>query len=66
MRKERKDTLQRAARNNYGYIDCDPGTDFSGRLNHCSEFTINRYIRMGWLVKRGIGLILTYEGYEHI
>ena len=62
----RRDALQRAARNNYRHIDCTPGTDFSGRLNHVSESTISRYIRSGWLEKRGIGLVLTQDGYAHI
>ena len=64
--RNKRDSLQIAGRNNYGCIDCAPGTDFSGRLNHISETSIRRYIRQGWLKKTGIGLVLTQEGYAHI
>lgn len=55
--------LRRACRNNYGFVDCTPGTDIARRLN-ASDSTIRRYIKRGWLKRVGIGLILTRDGYR--
>ena len=66
IKKQRRDYLQRAARNNYGYVDVTPGTDMANRLSHVSESTIRKYIREGWLRKVGSGLVLTRNGYTHI
>jgi hypothetical protein len=63
MRKKRS-ILNRAIRNNYGFVDATPGTDIASRLNWVSESTIRRYIRLGWLRRVGIGLVLTHEGYQ--
>lgn len=61
----RKSALRRACENHYGYVDATPGTDITSRLD-CSKSTIAKYVKLGWIEKRGAGLVLTALGYGNM
>ena len=64
MRKTIEKMLDEAMRNNYGYVECSPGTDMACRLLCCTESAIKTMQRRGYLKKVGSGLVLTQKGYQ--